>query len=573
MRNTFKDYITHQEREDFAEAQFFEHTLSRALSEAEWSGEMIMEGRVFKNFTVAKAIPHRSDHPEYDKELAYRHYGSPKVDEAATAAAVKAHGDKPGKPDKVYEHNTNHKTAGGVLGIIRNYGHPDKAAISDEDRKSEAEKNFNTFTDLRHNNPEEYEKRLDQAKNRHKDARASLPLRNTTKGDTVADLKGLDGKHKAGHISLGFSGTPDEKKHTIDDKGNYEINNACHNKGTCVSSCLAKGGCGGFESTKGKRGSIDQMDSHNESARHDHDLLMYHQLHTMSKKAKKQGKGAIVRPDTTTGHQAFTHANAIADHFGPESEHVKGGHGEAVTVNTYGKTTGTDKDMHNAAKGIHIAASDQGIPTSKGGIEAHQRLTDAMRKRGADSRNAFTVLQVAHPKDREKLSDEDYVKHAKHDDPQKQADYEKAKTVTKVRRYDLTHSEPRPGEAAEYHDEHTKSGRVVHDKKSYFYTDHDVPRPMETVGGKQQPTWMHDHRAGELERHKKEHPNDHGINAIAMATTSTNMDKTEVGKSIFHPIKNIDDKGTLHVMHPGSEEAVNARNIMARDGARSEKAK
>lgn len=590
MPISFKHYIKHQERESFREQQFYQHILSRALSEAEWvypeqlAEELLAEK--LSDFPIIAAngtrqpIPHRSDDPNYDKEAAYRHYGSPTEDKVATAAAVQKHTEEHGKPPsktavnklKVFAHDTNPKTAGGVSGIVRNYGAPDKTPITDDERKKEAESNFDKFSELRKSNPKEYRARVKLAQTKHKDGKLPLPLKNTTKGDTIADLRGDNDTERNGHVSLGFSGTPDERFHTTTEDGEVSKPiNACHGKGNCVKNCLAKGGCGGFTTTKGHRGVYDQMGSHNAAARHDHDLLMYHQLYTMGRSAKRKGKGAVVRPDTTTGHQAHTHAEAIAKHFGSESELVKSGEIQKVKVNTYGKTTGTDKDTHNMnGQNINIAASDQGIPTSPSGVAAHQLLTAAMRQRGVPSatnqgsRIAFTVLQVKHPKTPEGMSDEDYITKAKHKDPQEQADYEKAKSVHTVRRYDLTHSTPKPGEPEEYHDSKTKSGRVLHGGKSYYYTDHDVPRPMETTEGKQQPTYMHDHRSGELARHHEENPTSHGINAVAMATSSTKMNKTVVGKSIFHPIKNIDNSGILHVMHPSTPEAAKAREIIGK---------
>jgi hypothetical protein len=47
-----------------------------------------------------------------------------------------------------------------------------------------------------------------------------------------------------------------------------------------------------------------------------------------------------------------------------------------------------------------------------------------------------------------------------------------------------------------------------------------------------------------------------------MATSSTKIENTKVGKSIFHPVRNIDKHGTLHVMHPATPEAEHARKIM-----------
>ena len=580
MKFSFKNYLTKSAREEFAEEQFFAHSLSRALSEAEWTfPEMLNEEH--KVFKIGRAIQHRSDAPDYDKEMAFRHYGTPSEDKEATAKRIeehkKAHGGKaPSSSEiknnlKVFVHNKDPKTAGGVTGIIRNYGSPDKEPPTDEERKSEAERNFDSFSALKKSNPAEYAKKVKEAHARYKDAKASKPLKNTTKGDTISNLKGDNESEKNGHVSLGFSGSPDTRKHTVNAEGDYISTNACHGKGNCVNDCLAKGGCGGFASTKGHRGSYDQMDSHNASSRHDHDLVMHNQLHTIAKKAKKEGKGAVVRPDTTTGHQAFTHSAAIAKHFGNSSENKNSGNGQKIKVNTYGKTVGTDKDSHNmVGQDTNITVSDQGIPTHKKAIEAHEAATKALRQRGAPtetnqgSRIGFTVLQSKHPKTPEGMSDEDYEKHAKHADPHEQEEYEKAKSVTKVRRYDLRHSTPEHGEAAEYHDEKSKTGRVVHDGKSYKYSDHDVPRPMETTDGKKSSTFMHDNRGGELARHHRENPHDHGINAIAMATSSTDIAKTQVGKSIFHPIRNIDKHGTLHVMHPATPEAEHARGVIAK---------
>lgn len=575
----FKDYLKQSAKDAFREEQFYAHSLGRALSEAEWTypEALTEEFRTIKR--VGGKIQPRSDHPFYDKEMATRQYGTPIEDKEATEKKIAEHkartGKQPSSSDikthlKVFVHDTDAKTAGGVTGIIRNHGLPDKEPPSDEERKAEAERNFDSFSALRKSDPTAYKNKVKSALARYKDAKAALPLTNTTKGDTITDLKGDNESEKNGHVSLGFSGTPDKKKHTINAEGDYIESNACHGKGNCVNNCLAKGGCGSFASTKGHRGVYDQMDSHNASSRHDVDLLMHHQLHTIAEKAKKEGKGAIVRPDTTTGHQAFTHSTAINKHFGAESENYKSGKGQKIKVNTYGKTVGTDKDTHDMrGNNTNITISDQGIPTHKKAIESYDAINKALRQRGVPSDNnqgsriAFTVMQTKHPKTPAGMSDEDYVKYAKHTNPAEQADYEKAKSIKTVRRYDVRHSEPEAGESAEYYDEKNKVGRVSHEGKSYKYSDHDVPRPMETVDGKSSPSYMHDNRAGELTRHHSEHPNAHGINAIAMATTSTNMKHTQVGKSIFHPIKNIDNNGVLHVMHPASPEAEHARGVLS----------
>lgn len=581
---TFKSYLDAKEVELFREEMFFQHSLSRAISEAEWCfpeqlAEELLAEKAFSLPVVdgvRKPIQHRSDAPDYDKQTAYRQYGTPKEDKEATSAAIQKHTEEHGKPPsvseiknklKVFVHNTDPKTSGGMTGIVRNYGEPDKTPISDDERKKEAEHNFDSFSELRKSNPKAYTAKVTAANAKHRDGKLPKPLKNTTKGDTVAVLRGDNKTEHNGHVSLGFSGNPDKRVHLNSSDGSTgEIVDACHGKGNCVNNCLAKGGCGGFDTTKGHRDVYDQMDSHNASARHDRDVIMYDQLLRMGKSAKKLGKGAVVRPDTTTGHQSYTHAQAIAKHFGSDSEAVKAGEIQKVKVNTYGKTTGTDKDTHDMrGQNINITASDQGIPTSPKAIEAHQRLTTALRQKGVPSatnpgsRSAFTVLQVAHPEGLEKYHDE-----AKHKDPQKQADYEKAKGVHTVRRYDLTPSTPKKGETEEYHDEKSQSGRVVHGGKSYFYTDHSVPRPMESITGAQSPTYLHDNRGGELARHHEENPTAHGINAIACATSSTNIENTEVGKSIFHPIRNIDKSGILHVMHPASPEAGDAREIMAK---------
>jgi len=577
MQN-FKDFLNNKARNDFREEQFFAHSFSRALTESEWMHpeELTEDLKVFKS---GGKIEHRSNHPFYDKEQAFRHYGTPSEDKESTNKNIEKykteHGKQPAKSIvnthlKVFVHDTNPKTAGGVTGIIRNHGLPDKEPPTDEERKAEAERNFDSFSSLKKSNPTAYAKKVKEAKARYKDAKASEPLRDTTKGDTITNLKGDNDSEKNGHVSLGFSGSPDVRKHTVNADGDYVQTNACHGKGNCVHDCLAKGGCGKFASTKGHRGSYDQMDSHNASSRHDVDLMMHHQLHGIAAKAKKEGKGAIVRPDTTTGHQAFTHSDAIKKHFGADSENYKSGKGQKIKVNTYGKTYGSKYDTHDMrGNDTNITLSDQGIPTHKKAIEAHEALTKAMRERGTPgegkhgSRIAFTVLQTRHPQTPGGMSDEDYVKYAKHANRADQEDYEKAKGVERVRRYDLKHSEPEHGESSEYHDEKNRVGRVTHEGKSYKYSDHDVPRAMDTVDGKSSPTYMHDNHGGELSRHHRENPNGHGINAIAMATSSTNIKHTEVGKSIFHPIRNIDKNHVLHVMHPASPEAEHARKVMS----------
>lgn len=592
MPQNFKQYLANDidltARASFREEQFNMHMLSRALLEDEYEYAELLESDMFnvavgtirgpktvgKSTTYDTPIPHRSDHPDYNKADAYRHYGSPEKDLVATAKAIADETTKKKRtPSKstvntlqVYEHDTNPKTAGGILGIIRNYGNPDQKPITDEDRKTEVGKNFDKFHELRQGNHKEYEKQVKAAKSRLADARAPHPLKDTTKGDTVANLPGQSDHEENGRISLGMGGTPDERKHVTSAAGHYTTVNACHGKGNCVNACLAKGGCGGFESTQGRRAVYDQMNSHNEAARSDFDLVMHHQLHKMSEQAKAEGKGAIVRPDTTTGNQAFTHSEAINKHFGEDSHKVKSGEGHAVVVNTYGKTYGSGYDTHDMSKnGINIAMSDQGSPhLSKSAIQRHESLTNELRKTGKSSRVAFTVFGVNHPRTPKGQSDEDYVANATHKNPQKQADYLKVKSVHAVRRYDLMHSEPKAGESWTYHDPKTKSGRVEHGGKSYYYTDHDVPAPIKTTEGHMQPTYMHDDRHGELLRHHNENPNGRGINAIAMATSSTNLKKTKPGKSIFYSPDIIDKGGIAHVMHPASPEATKARETIAK---------
>lgn len=621
MPQNFKQYLANDmdltARAAFREEQFNMHMLSRALLEDEYEYAELMESDMFnvetgsikdalsiksgKNVTYHTPIPHRSDHPDYDKEAAHRQYGRAVRDYDATEAAVTAYKNKHKKNPsktvynnlKVYKHDTDPKTAGGILGIIRNYGEADQTPISHEDRKAEAERNFDKFHELRQTNREEYDKQVAAAKARLANAQAPKPLKDTTKGDTISNIPGHRENEKNGHISLGMGGSPDESLHVINSKGDHIIRNACHGKGNCVNACLAKGGCGGFGTTRGRRAVYDQMNSHNESARSDFDLVMHHQLHNMSEQAMAEGKGAVVRPDTTTGNQAFTHAQAINKHFGEDSHKVKSGEGHAVTVNTYGKTYGTKYDTHDMSKnGINITMSDQGPPAGIGhngeknvsqkAIQNHEALTRELRVRGGEptkdggktkSRGSFMVFGqgVKLPKTPKGMSDEDYILHARHKNPEMQRRYELVKSAHTVRRYDLSHSTPKEGESWEYHDPKTKSGRVVHNGKSYYYTDHDVAAPMKTTEGKEQPGYMHDNRSGELIDHHKKNPHDHGIVSVAFATSSTNVKKAEPGKSIFYSPDIIDKSGIAHVMHPATAEAAMAREAISKRRVQEQK--
>lgn len=577
MTLSFKNYIDYKAKEDFLEEQFTQHLYDRAISEMEWSfpeeyKEYLKEEELFEQklrdipVSVEKKVEHRSNMPGYDKRTAYATYGSPVEDTKATTAAIEAHTQKHGKPPsvqkikndlKVYVHNTDPKTAGGTTGLTDLYGKADDKPISHPELQSEVGKNFGEFTDKLLKDPKGYAADVTAAKTRWKSKRLPMPLGGNTKTDTVTQIRHPDAPN--GTRSSGMTGNPDMARHYTDTSGSKVETNACHGKGSCVNQCLSKAGCGGFESTKGHRDISDQTSTHNSAARRDHQLLLHNQTYRTAKIAKKAGQRSLIRPDVNTGHQAYVYGPAIGKHFGADSELVKSGHVARTIVGTYGKTHGTQYDTHDMSHGDrNLTLSDQGIPVSKGAIAAHQRLTDAIRQRGApNSRIAYTAIGVNRP--------DNYERGGKHTDPQKAADFEKAINVKRVRRYDLHPTAPKAGELSTYHDEKTKSGRVEHGGKSYYYTDHETPRPMETVSGKLLPSHHHDDRHGELERHHTENPNDHGINAVSTATTATNLSNMEYGKSIFHPPHNIDNSNILHVMHPASPEATRAREIMGKD--------
>ena len=521
------------------------------------------EHKVFNIKPVSNRVETDSTKPGYDKRTAYAIYGKPTTEnKEGTASNIANHEKITGRPAspttrkalKAFKHETNGE---GISKLFRLYGHADPKLIPSEDRKSEITSNFREYADLRKNNPEEYARRVKEMRSK----KLGEMLGNKTKTDTVADLPGINKGEENGHETLGFGGNPDIRRHYTDLHGNYVNGNACHGKGNCVHSCLAKNGCGGFESVKGHRDFYDQRSSHNAAARKDHDLELFHQLHEISKKAKKNNKGVIVRPDVTTGHQQTEYADAISEHFGPHSAGVKAGTHAVVRSDTYGKMAGTDKDPHSREKAINTAISDQGVPANKRDVDAHIKLNSLLRRRGKDARVAYTVMKVTHRQDNKDGTEKI------HNNPKDAENWKKVMNVTSTRRYDILHSTPGTGEGEnpnetrkEYHDEKNRNGRVTHEGKSYYYTDHRVPAPLTDTKGKRKVSSYHDARGLELAHHILNHPNEHGINAVSPATASTSFKE---GPSIFHNPDNISDN-TLHILHPASPEAAKAREILTR---------
>lgn len=556
---------------------------------SEWTQAMMMIGaaELHEEYQISEdiTVPAKSDgvqshsaHPDYDKETAHAMYGAPVEDKDGTKKAIEtenarraANKQKPLTPNKEKFHKQfQHITNGskGVAALFKTYGDSDKSIISAKDRASEVNSNFDKFSEMRKNDRPGYTKRVKEMKDRKDAANLTSPIADKSKTDTVSTLPGKGKNEKNGHISVGFGGNPDTRRLYTDTKGSYVEGNACQGKGACVHACLAKSGCGGFDTVKGHRGAYDQRSMHNAAAREDHDLELHDQLHRVSEKAKKEGKAALVRPDVSTGHQNTEYSDAIAKHFGPDSEKVAKGEGHPVRVSAYGKNTGTDTDPHDITKGKNTTISDQGIPRAKSTIERYKKDNALLRQKGKHARIAYTVMDTSFSTG----SGEE------HTDPKKKADYEKIAKTTHVYRHDVEPTTPDKGEPEEYHDEKAGYGRTLHKGKSYKYSIHKTPPPSKDINGADVPSRMHDDRGGELERHIEKNPHDHGINAVAPATESSNPESGSKEASIFHHTSNIvphhnpaqaeKDTGVknahvLHIMHPASPEAENARRVIS----------
>jgi hypothetical protein len=514
-----------------------------------------------------------STHPAYDKRSAYAMYGTPEENKEGSAANIAAHEKKTGRKAsathqkilKAFKHNPN--GTGGISKLFHHYGAADPKLISSEDRKKEAEDNFREFSERRKNNPTEYKKHVTEMRAKG----LGKVIDEKTKTDTVSSLPGNDKDEHKGHITYGFGGNPDTRRHYTDRTGKFVTGNACHGKGNCVNDCLAKNGCGGFDTTKGHRDSYDQRSSHNAASRKDHDLELFHSLHEAAKKAKKEKKGVVVRPDVTTGHQHTEYANAISEHFGPNSEGVKSGTHAPVHTDTYGKMIGTEKDPHSKAKGINTAISMQGYPKNRRDVEAHKTALHLLRQKGENARVAYGVMRTKHHQDNADGTEKT------HNNPKDEEHWKKTMSVEKTRLYDIHPSKPGAGDGedpnekrAEYHNEDKKHGRVVRKETgadgkttehSHFYSDHRNPAPIKDVNGKYVPTSYHDGRGLEIRRHIADHPKEHGIIATSPATASTHFDEDHHKGSIFFDPAHIDSNHVHHILHPDSEEAAHARSV------------
>lgn len=555
---------------------------------AEWTQARMMsnnetEFMLAEDRESSSNLHERSDHPSYDKRASYAMYGTPDEDKEGTKNKIAAENEnrkKEGKNPlsssqekyhKVFKHVTD-GSRGGIAGIFKTYGDSDKKIISPEERRSEVSTNFDKFSELKKNNPEKYKSKVSEMKARKKAAGLGDVLSNKTKTDTAAALPGTNKGEEKGQLSHGFGGNADTRRLYTDTKGSHVEGNACVGKGSCVHKCLAKMGCGGFDTTKGYRDAYDQRPLHNAASREDHDLELHDHLHKISEQAKKEGKGSLVRPDVSTGHQNIEYSDAIHKHFGPDSEKVKSGEGHPIRVSAYGKNSGTDTDRHTGPD-KNTVISDQKGEGSKSNIDRYTRDNELMRQKGKHSRISYSVTDAS-------FGPGEGGEHGEgvHKNKDDQAKLDKTKKVTHVHRYDVQPSEPTKGEDKEYHDEKSGYGRVVaHDGKSYKYSIHKVPKAIKSVEGKHIPSYMHDDRSGELARHHIDHPNDHGINAVAPATAATTP---EAGKaSIFHSSDNIKphhnqakveaetgikDAHILHMMHPNSTEAIKARETLAK---------
>lgn len=460
-----------------------------------------------------------------------------------------------------------------IVGVYGAAGHHNedgkfepRPATAEERKKSARE----TFDELDKDSDEDRNKKYAEASKRQKAAGIGSKLKDTTKTDTAANVVSHGAEN--GHLSAGMGGAPSSARFHLDHSGNnYKECNTCPGKTTeCAGTkdtkgtCLAMAGHGGQATIQGHRDAITQSSMHNGAAMRDHHIMLHKELSSMAKKAKKEGKGALVRPDVSTGGQHEELQDAVGKSFGPKSARVKSGTHAPITLSDYGKNP---KNAHDPENGIHNTHSDTGRQIDDNGHStgAANRTLRARHWKNVmhDGQSTYMVFNRNRP------SESDGA------DSKSRKEYEGFMSKMKaVKRVESVHSEPNEHEVAyakasgqdpknyQHHEEGW--GRVSgKDGKSYRTQLQSVSKKHKLVDGSE--VYPGDTDARHIDEPQvkyKSHPDETGkqktVGPVTPAFATSATSKDSLKSSFFHDVKSVKN-GVYHEPHPDEVEAADKK--------------
>lgn len=352
-------------------------------------------------------------------------------------------------------------------------------------------------------------------------------FRSNRKTDTSALMPSKTAPN--GHIPMGLSMPADKARHyTSPDLSSHKVRNSCPGSTQgCRASCLAKHGRYDGDAIRGHMDVLAQSMTHNASSTRDHATHIFHSLEKASTKAAKEGKQVLTRYSVTDDTGAMLHAEPTAKHF------------PNVVQMGYTKRHNTP---HDPAKGIHTVFSDTGPVVSHDGkindenFKRRNILHTATSQRGMPTYMVFNRRRPG----------------AKHgaDHPVTKEYHDTMKSLHTVRRYELPATEPKAGEAPEYHhpDGH---GRVVSKVtgKSHRYQDHPTADPIKTVHGETIHASQHDARNVDSSSRVFKNPEGKAVGHVVPAFATTSTSAKNLKSSFFHHVEKIKD-GVYHDAHP-----------------------
>lgn len=422
-----------------------------------------------------------------------------------------------------------------IAKMFKHYGPADEKPASETELKNRVSKRFDELAAM---SPHQRRKEYQETSARRKSIGLNTSaFRSNKKTDTAAIIPTPTAPK--GHIPLGMSFTPDTARHyTKPDLSSHVDRNTCAGSTVgCRASCLAKHGNYEFATVRGHMDVLTHSLTHNEKATRDHATHVFQQLEHHSNKAAKEGKQVLTRYSVTDDTGANIHSEATAKHF------------PNVVQMGYTKRHNTP---HDPSKGIHTIFSDTGPVVSHDG-KIHEEnfkrravLHAATTQRGMPTYMVFNRRRPG----------------AKHgpEHPISQEYHNTMNNLHTVRRYELHPSEPKPGEAAEFHhpDGH---GRVVSKLtgKSHRYQDHPVADKIKTVTGEMIHPSQHDARNADTFSRVFKNPEGKPVGHVVPAFATTSTSRKNLKSAFFHRVENIKD-GIYHDAHPDEVHAAKQKN-------------